>query len=129
VLTIDDRSVIPIDDDDYDVFFDDHEIRAGSILRHPAFGLNDRVHLISRAKQPPKAGAHFPLTQAALQTCPHLPQLFGSVEVFPLPPLPAEPLKPPEPAVPPLPAEPPVPIAPRSLPCTCTQLRLQVASS
>lgn len=41
----------PVDDEDYDVFLDDRESEQASRLRHPAFGLNDGVHLsaISRA--------------------------------------------------------------------------------
>jgi hypothetical protein len=44
VLTHDDSSVFPVDDEDYDVFFDDLEIEQAPSLSHLAFGLTDGVH-------------------------------------------------------------------------------------
>lgn len=47
VLTHDDSSVFPVDDEDYDVFFDDLQIEQAPSLSHLAFGLTDGVHFIS----------------------------------------------------------------------------------
>jgi hypothetical protein len=44
VLTHDDSSVFPVDDEDYDVFFDDLQIEQAPSLSHLAFGLTDGVH-------------------------------------------------------------------------------------
>jgi hypothetical protein len=48
VLTHDDSSVFPVDDEDYDVFFDDLQIEQAPSLSHLAFGLTDGVHFRSR---------------------------------------------------------------------------------
>jgi hypothetical protein len=50
VLTHDDSSVFPVDDEDYDVFFDDLQIEQAPSLSHLAFGLTDGVHFIQRVR-------------------------------------------------------------------------------
>ena len=53
VVSVDDCTLVPLDDEDGDVFFDDLGIGAGSTLSPLAFGPNNGVHLNPRKRKAP----------------------------------------------------------------------------